>query len=756
MYIANLSAHMVKGMPQCTHCLQAFTTWRSFIAHVQRGCQVLHRRLPRTQLPTGVVFTPPPAPPMTNPEVALRGQHPLNDHALDHLRQQEFGPRLLTLIQQRNWVAIKRDRAVCQYLASKCGLCGQYVGRAQAMHLHARVAHPIDPDLVLMKATQLTNLQSAECPCSACGVIFVHQHVCNVWYQVALLLVHGAGSAFMLPDATAPSSLQCEICGITCDDAGSLHLHLLDTHKLVSSAWNESRDSVAGDPVCNHCLCMFETMEGLRSHINQGRCRAFDPQAPTESTPVSDMWQTACCKGGMISTLKAPGTRLHLTLHCQACSKKYTRSMDLAGHLQGSHSRLWSAAQPLAHQMIAYYYPLLGCQCNPSCNVQRLNHMCLPFIQLAMQFCRIPNAIFQPTTLTDADLERVLPAHIPRDLRFRLERGLINFDVPSLWQDRPLMETLSHTCLLCGHICPTAELCLHLHEAHNCTSAVIQTYVQQLAPLAMQRQDNDFQCFACSQIFNHPGEPADSPARAVRQTLVQSHFRAQCPVLVQLASALAQAHYGGGLADGIRGCLGPGVTSLPKPGASVGRLTEANRKSRSHQKTKSRRTVRQEEDQAHGGLLQSAAGDTADGQAGDFSGSRSTAAEKGGHVPVLLQLQRAHRKLGGTAESSGRVASPSHPPTLITIEDTIATEAAPDPSHRSDGPHPEAGRRSTGVATDAESSSVDDPLAGSHVPVLGMGPHDQGAPDLEHPSAFRRCISIAPSFWTCFGIQPSS
>ena len=36
-----------------------------------------------------------------------------------------------------------------------------------------------------------------------------------------------------------------------------------------------------------------------------------------------------------------------------------------------------------------------------------------------------------------------------------------------------------------------------------------------------------------------------------------------------------------------------------------------------------------------------------------------------------------------------------------------------------------------GVAADAEGSSVDDPLAGSHVPVHGMGPHDQGAPDLQ-------------------------
>ena len=729
-YIAKLGAHMVQGMPQCKHCHQTFTTWRSFTAHIQRSCQVLHRHPPRDQLPTGVVHVSDQAAPMARPEDASRGQYLLSDQDLAHLNQQEFGPRLLTLLQQRRWSDIRRDRAACQFLASKCSLCGQYVGRAQAMHLHARVAHPIEPDLVLMKATQLSNLHCDDCPCNACGVTFVHQHVCNVWYQVALLLVHGAGSGYISPAEPAQPLLQCEICGMTCTDAASLHLHLLDEHKLVSSSWNESRDSVAGEPVCSHCLCLFETMEGLRSHINQGRCRAFDPQAPTETVPVADMWKLACCRGSLLSTLKGPQNRLRLTLHCQACTKKYTRAMDLAAHLQGSHSRLWSDAQPLAHQMVAHFYPRLGCQCNPSCNVPRLNHLCLPFVQLAMQFCRIPEAIFQPMTLTDMDLARVIPAHIPRDLRFRLERALLQFDVPSLWQDQPLMIALSHTCLMCGHVCPTAELCLHLYEAHNCTSSVIQSFVMQLTPHALKQMDNDHSCFACGLIFNHPGETTDCDARVVRQTLVQSHFRAQCPALVQLASALAQAHYGGGLADGVRRCLSSGASGIPEPGAASGRDIEAVRQSGGHQKTKSRRTSGQE-GQALSGNLKPATGASGDGQAGTLLGQRKSAAEKGRHIPVLLQLQRNIRQPGRPEESGGGLASGGHSSAPIIIEDPLAPEVATDTFDRPAGSHSEVRGRSTGVSADATGSSDNDHSAGSHVPVPGVGPQHQGTPDLQ-------------------------
>ena len=67
----------------------------------------------------------------------------------------------------------------------------------------------------------------------------------------------------------------CEICGALLADASQLHAHLLQEHRLVSTSWNKARDSVAGDPVCAHCGAIYDSLETLRSHINQGRCSSF-------------------------------------------------------------------------------------------------------------------------------------------------------------------------------------------------------------------------------------------------------------------------------------------------------------------------------------------------------------------------------------------------------------------------------------------------------------------------------------------------
>lgn len=261
MFVPNPADHMLHGMPQCKHCHQAFTTWRSFMAHIQRGCQVLHRALPRELLPTGLDPTGNLDPAMSNPDAACRGKHMLTDHDLAYMRQLEFGPRLTTLLHSREWQQIKRDRAACQLMAHKCILCGQFVGRAHAMHLHMRTAHPMDHDSIHAKAIQLTNMQCDDTPCDACGVTFVYNHVCNVWYQIAVLLMHGASSSDVAADLAPADRLTCEICGLKTRDANQLHLHLMDVHKLVSSTWNASRDSIAGEPARSHCHSLFETME---------------------------------------------------------------------------------------------------------------------------------------------------------------------------------------------------------------------------------------------------------------------------------------------------------------------------------------------------------------------------------------------------------------------------------------------------------------------------------------------------------------
>ena len=717
-FVPNPADHMVNGLPQCKHCFQAFTTWRSFMAHIQRSCQVLHRHLPPDQLPTGLN----PArhfADMSNPDVAVRSCTMLTDQDLAFFRKLEFGPRLQTLIQNRQWPEILRDRVACQFMAYKCILCGQYVGRAHEMHVHVRTAHPLDHDAIRTKATQLTNLHSRETPCNACGVTFLYNHVCNVWYQISVLLVHGAGHFAPLEPSATEDRLQCAICGLRCSDANAMHLHLIDVHKLVSSTWNASRDSIAGEPACSHCHSLFETMEGLRSHINQGRCRAFNPDAPTESKPVDPTWVSACCKGQMRQILRDPRVRMRLTLHCQGCSRTYTRSNDLSQHLQTAHSRLWTEAKSLSLQMVDLYYNSLGCVCNPSCAVARLNHTCLPYTQLAMQFLRIPEAVFQPCEVLETDLARLVPKGFPAALRFTLEQCLINHDLRPLWREADMMQALSHQCLLCGYICPTAELGLHMFEAHNCTSAVIQSYVQQLMGQPMALLDTDCSCFACGQVFNHPQPAPTTAQKYVRQTLVQGHYKAQCPCVLQLSAVLASLHHGGRLADGTRRCIHPGVSGVSLTGPLSGWIVEAGPKSGSPQTPKG--PPRCERPQGRQGQQrhQPEACTPDHGQDVAQPGSRSADAETGRYIHLLLQQCGRDRISEPSSQDCGAVAQPNAAG-IIVIEDTVEAAPAPETVPGAHGQDSETSGCSGGIGTAAEGDGCHDHPAGSHIPVFGM------------------------------------
>ena len=534
-HVPDMHRFMIDGLPKCQLCQRVFTTWRSFQTHVQRGCQDpdFEARQARPLMPF---------PEDAGPDQALPGAtavKPLTKQEMDNVMQREFGPRLLTLIHQRNWHHLLLERAGCKFMAKHCLLCGQFVGRVQAMNQHFRTSHHAMTSLVQAKAAQLTNLHN-ETPCAACGVTFKSTHTCNVWFQVAMLIVHGPPlAATDLIQEVGP--LTCDICGITCKDTQRLHAHLQTVHKLTAASWVESRDSLNGRAQCSHCLTEFQNLESLRSHINQGRCQSFDPDRTSEPKPLHQAWVDACCKGQMEEQLADAHARLQLTLHCQSCMKRYTRAADLACHLQSSHSTLWQAAQPLAFRMVQQYYAQMGCVCNPSCNAVRLHHVCLPFWQLAMQFARIPHGIFMPHKLTTTELARMLPSHIPADMRDTLHQALKRYDLQQIWTDSLLLDALSDSCFICGLSLLPAELCYHLQEAHDGMHEVVKSYVQQLHWHAMQHSDNDCACFACGQIINLPDLPGDDLQKQLRCRLVQAHLRTQCPSVLQLALLLAHA-----------------------------------------------------------------------------------------------------------------------------------------------------------------------------------------------------------------------
>ena len=372
--------YSLNGLPQCRYCYHAFTTWRQFIIHAQRGCQVLCAGPAECWADPRRELQPDPALPSTmfapKLEAPVRGQVFLTDSDLQNVTSQAWGNRVLTIVSSRNWHHMKKEQEACHYLAKRCCICDHFFGRAQELHQHIQTMHPEFWPHTMTKGKLLTNLYGEDPPCPFCGEVFKNCHQCTVWTQLALLLVYGGGCA-ATNEETSITIRTCDICNETFSTPELLNAHLVQDHRLTSSSFNPARDCVDGEPACIHCGALYDNVESLRSHINQGRCDKFDPSLPTEVVAVRDIWKQALCSGRLADILHDPHNRLQLTLRCQHCALRFNRATDMSRHLISAHSQLWSAAQGLTQIFVALLYGQTGCLCNPSVTQARAYHVCV-------------------------------------------------------------------------------------------------------------------------------------------------------------------------------------------------------------------------------------------------------------------------------------------------------------------------------------------------------------------------------------------
>ena len=731
--------HMVNGLPTCKHCLTSFSSWRNFYTHVQRGCQALQAEttlssgstadlVPMISLPAGT----------SRLDEAIRGTTLLSANDLQHMRQQEWGPRLLNLIQHRQWHLLRNEPNILEALSQKCCLCGQWVGRSQEMHKHLRIFHAkFWPD-VLAKSTQLSNTYADESPCAYCQTIFRHSHQCNTWTQVSLLWLYGAGSVDVDPCDRHPTLL-CEICDREMATPEDMHLHLMQDHKLPSARWNPSRDTVDGMPACAHCGQAFTSMSSVRSHISQGRCPHFDPKRTSEPKEVDHLWQQAMCGGQLYELLRNPAHRRHLTLHCQCCHASYHRAADLMLHLMSSHPALWKASEPLSAILVALFYGTIGCVCNPATAVRRLNHVCLPLKQLAMQYMRLSKLeVFMPVPITEEMLLKVYHPDTPRNMKFAIDQLLIHRDFHGILQDDNMMHHLSSICLQCGEVHSAADLGLHLREAHGCTTPLISFFVEQILPWMLHLNTADHTCFACRLVFNLPmhtqiGEGNTDAALAERQRLEYSHFRAQCPALLQLAASLTLAfNHGRPGHDGWLRCNEPDTGHLPEPGPSPannpGQGPETRTKPRGNEASSKRRRLQGQgqEDQARRRADSAEQGQRLGhtDQAGAAPRPGDSVTSTGGHLPLLFRQQHQRRQSTGDAASGRTMASACTGGATAQAMDPTPTETDADPAAGTPEATHSAGGGRPSVTIGAHGSGEQHPPGG----------HDLSLPGLESPA----------------------
>ena len=571
--------YALNGLPTCKLCHQSFTTWRSFQNHLERGCQVKQAGpcscVPDTAAPAFTGITEPGfMPPSTD---ASRGLRLLTDAEMRPFLQHSFGPRIIGIMQERTWHRIARERDACQFLKERCFLCNTHCSRLQDLNAHYRQQHPDLWTGVTEKAVVLTNLYACdEAPCDCCGSLF-RNHTCPVFVQLAVMLLHGAALDEPCIEDQQLMRLRCDICMELFPNSALLSQHLQQAHDLQGLNFNESRDVMPGTTACTHCGMNFHTVDGVKSHVVQGRCLHYDPRATAETLEMKDTWTQACLEGQLHQILKPPMTRLHLTLHCQMCGKVYRRAADLAAHLMGSHSRLWRQAQRLTLLLVGLIYGPGQCCCNPSIGHKRSSHVCIPLRQLAMCYHRMGLQPFAPFPITDDVLANLFSPDLSRERRFSLERALANRQFALLWQDADLIHCLSTTCLQCGQLHAAADLCLHLREAHILSHPMLTFYMEQFVAMMHHQNELDHQCSFCVLIFNLPARVVSQPDASARYALAESHFKGQCPYTLQLAWIFACLLNGRRLghdtirADFSRSDLG----DLPEPQAHVGPHLEA-------------------------------------------------------------------------------------------------------------------------------------------------------------------------------------
>ena len=729
-YHGSLAKSMQNGLPQCTHCHRIFTTWRSFTTHMQRGCQVTHRDPSRRAhlfiQPEPKMPTFPTKPPLV--EAVVRGSTMLTAADLQNIHQQEWGRRLLVIIGHRHWQHLRLEAAANEYLAKRCCLWDQWVGRAQEMHKHMRLFHAEHWNNVMPRSTQLSNLYAHEAPCSFSKCVFKTTHSCNVWTQVALLLIGGAGITENMP-SELPSTLACEVCNQELPSLEAKQLHLIQEHQLTQMDWNVSRDAKDGAPTCAHCHTEFGSMASLRSHIVQGRCSGFDATQSTEPLPVQEAWKTAMCKGELLYTLRDPQVRLALTLRCQCCPQKYSRAGDLALHLQSSHPALWTASEPLTMILVDLYYHQIGCVCNPSTSVKRLNHICLPWRQLAIQHCRLgPEDLFMPTLLQESDLHTVYHVDLPRQVKFAVDKLICDRLFTTMWNCQELTDILRTTCLQCGGFYHPAELALHIREAHHCNTELVQYYMHALTPLMLECNLVDYHCATCGLIYNVPALSDEESDTASRQRLVQAHCRAQCPVLLQAALVLSLVTNGGRQRDaGTHGRLGTGLEHLQIHGSLSGPQPEAGGQPRSAETATKRR--RSQTSQRSSGITRRSQGLDPNGQIGAQTGSGDSVHKKGGHLSALFQQQRENRRSAADGADSCSMAPPDATVAGPEANDAIETEAPAGAPARTSAEDDQAGRGTPAIRPRQSGNPKQRPVTRHEMPIHGMGPEGQAAQD---------------------------
>ena len=543
------------GRPTCRHCLHQFPAWTALQRHIQY-----------------------------NKCASFDHTQAMNDDL------QALRTGLWPSLQAGDLNAVLAHPEWTGYLLCHCGKCGKRHGRIQDALHHIQLDHQ---ELALHAMGHYQHWKDAlQSPCMYCQVQFVNGQQCKVLLQLALLHaeIHVAATqASLLPDEEArrlsssddanqiwahPSNCRdpdlplhvCAMCADSFMQLEELHAHLRHEHRQYHCI----RDSVLGQPTCNHCKSQFcETWE-LQRHINRRSCRCHDPLADQVGTLRQDEQYRDALRTGQALTILPEmddNIKLRMTLCCCMCGHSHTRAADLTRHLQSQHGIHYRAADTMV-ALIEEFAPT--CICNPSRARQPKGHKCMAWRQIGMLIHHLnPRkwALILPWQISESMIARLVQLN---PLLYSeapwLPPQMHNGGLHLVWTTPSSCTGLSHHCSLCKYHDSPDMLWQHMTTVHRLQYAMLPNLLKHIGVNARTHLDWTTPCPMCTLT-----EPYN-----LHDETVWDCLQHKCPVVLNLGLALLQTRpdvaHGGGHSHR-RGQDAPDGGRLPKHARTHGGST---------------------------------------------------------------------------------------------------------------------------------------------------------------------------------------
>ena len=135
------------------------------------------------------------------------------------------------------------------------------------------------PQIMIREQMESTKLPTQVCP--------EDLHSPGDWFQHVLLTLRPSCLKPVLQDSVIAV---CPECGISYASRKAMLVHASRVHKITLSQTcarklNKLIDALPGPPKCAHCFTPFTKVEGLRKHIELGRCRVLNAKISESEKP---------------------------------------------------------------------------------------------------------------------------------------------------------------------------------------------------------------------------------------------------------------------------------------------------------------------------------------------------------------------------------------------------------------------------------------------------------------------------------------